>query len=71
MIAINLFLINVLIADEYSGPSQTSKRELFFAKIVNDYKLMTVFKKSFKLDFRQGPECDSASGFILPVSLPI
>ena len=70
MIALNQFLTNALIADEYSEPFQTSKRELFFAKTVNDYKLLTVFKKSFKLDFRQDPECDSASG-ILPVSLPI
>ena len=71
MIATNLFLTNVLIAGEYSGPFQTSKRKLFFAKIVNNYKLPTVFKNNFKLDFKQGPECDSVLGFILPVSLDI
>ena len=61
VIALNLFLINVLIADEYSGPFQKSKS--FFAKIVKDYKLLTVFKKNYKLDFGQGPECNSALDF--------
>ena len=71
MIAFNLSLTNVAIADEYSGPFQISRREFFLQKTVSDYKLPTIFKKTFKLDFRQGSECDSESGFILPVSLPI
>lgn len=40
----------------YSEPCQISKTE-FFANIVNDFKLFTVFAKSFILNTWQGSEC--------------
>ena len=42
-------------ADVYSGPCQTSKMELF-AKIVNSFLPLTIFKKRFVLDGWQGSE---------------
>ena len=53
-----MFLLQTNIQD----PSR-NLRGSFFAKIVKDYKLLTVFKKNYKLDFRQGPEFNSALGF--------
>ena len=43
----------------YLEPCQTSKTELF-EKMINDWKLLTIFTKRFILDAWQGSECASA-----------
>ena len=50
-------LLEVLVA--FSEPGQTSKMELF-VKIVNDVKLLTIFKKSSILDVWMGSKYTSA-----------
>ena len=45
----------MFIAEAYSEPCQTSKKE-HFAKIVNGYKPSTIFAKCFILDLWQGSE---------------
>ena len=51
------FSLNML--GVYSNPCQTSKMERF-AKLVNGWKQLTIFAKSFILDVEQGSECASA-----------
>ena len=51
----DLFIFMVYWPEAYSEPCQTSKIELF-AKIVNEWKLLTIFKKSSILDVWQGSD---------------
>ena len=61
---------NIKISETFSEPSQTSKTELF-AKIINNWKPLTIFTKSSILDVRLGSEYASELNWLNWISLSI
>ena len=53
-------MLEIVVSEAYSEPSQTSKIELF-EKVVNGFQPLTIFEKSSILDVWQGSEYASGN----------